>query len=113
VYLPVIYKEIYLNMQHLQESVERVEKQILQEQKKEEVKVLINEMKKIGIEDLPYAYTALKRFIDPETMNVHYNKHYKGYVNKLNDLLSKRKSKNNDLEKIIRKQKDLVQVGFG
>jgi dihydroxyacetone kinase len=61
-------------MQHLQESVERVEKQILQEQKKEEVKVLINEMKKIGIEDLPYAYTALKRFIDPETMNVHYNK---------------------------------------
>jgi Fe-Mn family superoxide dismutase len=89
-------------MQHLQESVERVEKQILQEQKKEEVKVLINEMKKIGIEDLPYAYTALKRFIDPETMNVHYNKHYKGYVNKLNDLLSKRKSKNNDLEKIIR-----------
>lgn len=89
-------------MQHLQESVERVEKQILKEQKQEEVKVLINEMKKIGIETLPYAYTALKRFIDPETMNVHYNKHYKGYVNKLNGLLSKRKGNNNDLEKIIR-----------
>jgi len=102
VYLPVIYKEIYLDMQHLQESVERVEKQILKEQKQEEVKVLINEMKKIGIETLPYAYTALKRFIDPETMNVHYNKHYKGYVNKLNGLLSKRKGNNNDLEKIIR-----------
>ena len=35
-------------MQHLQESVERVEKQILKEQKQEEVKVLINEMKKLS-----------------------------------------------------------------
>ena len=36
-------------MQQLQESVEKLEKKILQEQKKEEVKVLIKEMKKIGI----------------------------------------------------------------
>jgi len=88
-------------MEHLQESVERVEKKIVHEQKKEEVKVLIKEMKKIGIEKLPYAYSALKRFIDPETMNVHYNKHYKGYVDKLNALLQKRKG-TDDLEKIIK-----------
>jgi Fe-Mn family superoxide dismutase len=88
-------------MQHLQESVERVEKQILQEKTKKELKVLVTEMKKIGIENLPYSYSALKRFIDPETMNVHYNKHYKGYVDKLNTLLSKRKG-DKDLEKIIR-----------
>ena len=87
-------------MQQLQESVEKLEKKILQEQKKEEVKVLIKEMKKIGIEKLPYSYSAISRFIDPETMNVHYNKHYKGYVNKLNQLLKKRKG-DQDLEKII------------
>lgn len=88
-------------MQHLQESVEKVEKQILQEKTKQELKGLITEMKKIGIEKLPYSYSALKRFIDPETMNVHYNKHYKGYVDKLNKLLVKRKG-DKDLEKIIR-----------
>ena len=88
-------------MQHLQESVERVEKQILQEQTRQELKTLVTEMKKIGIEKLPYSYSALKRFIDPETMNVHYNKHYKGYVDKLNTLLAKRKG-DKDLEKIIR-----------
>lgn len=88
-------------MQQLQESVEKLEKKILHEQKKEEVKVLIKEMKKIGIEKLPYAYSAISRFIDPETMDVHYNKHYKGYVNKLNQLLKKRKG-DQDLEKIIR-----------
>ena len=88
-------------MQHLQESIQKVEKEILQEKKKEEVKGLLSEMKKIGIEKLPYSYSALKRFIDPETMNVHYNKHYKGYVNKLNKLIQKRKG-DDDLEKIIR-----------
>ena len=44
-------------MQNLQESVERVEKQILQEQTKQELKVLVTEMKKIGIEKLPYSYS--------------------------------------------------------
>jgi Fe-Mn family superoxide dismutase len=59
-------------------------------------------MKKIGIEKLPYSYSALKPFIDPETMNFHYNKHYKGYVDKLNDALSKKKYGDLDLEKIIK-----------
>ena len=58
-------------------------------------------MKKIGIEKLPYTYSALKQFVDPETMDIHYNKHYKGYVKKLNDALSSRKGEM-ELEDIIK-----------
>ena len=64
--------------------------------------ILIEEMKKIGIEKLPYSYSALKPFIDAETMDFHYNKHYKGYVDKLNQALSKKKMGDWDLEKIIK-----------
>lgn len=88
-------------MEHLHEQVNKIEKQIVFEQKKEQVKEMLKEGKKIGIEKLPYSYSAVKRFIDSETMNVHYNKHYKGYVDKLNDML-KRKKGNHDLEKIVR-----------
>lgn len=88
-------------MQHIQEQVDKIETQIFQEEKREIAKELLKEGKKIGIEKLPYSYSAVKRFIDSETMDVHYNKHYKGYVDKLNHLLSKRKG-DQDLEKIIR-----------
>lgn len=66
-------------------------------------KMLINEAKKIGIEKLPYALSALKNFIDAETMDFHYNKHYKGYVKKLNDALSKKEYGDVELEDIIKK----------
>ena len=62
---------------------------------------LIVEMKKIGIEKLPYSYSSLKRFIDSKTMDIHYNKHYKGYVDKLNDSL-KNKDIDISLEDIVR-----------
>jgi len=65
-------------------------------------KEILLEMKKIGIEKLPYSYSALERFIDSETMDTHYNKHYKGYVKKLNDALSKRKDGDLELEQIIK-----------
>lgn len=65
-------------------------------------KFFLSEMKKIGIEKLPYSYSSLKSFIDPETMDVHYNKHYKGYVEKLNLALQKRKLGDLELEDIIR-----------
>lgn len=64
--------------------------------------IILEEMKKIGIEKLPYSYSALKPFIDAETMDFHYNKHYKGYVDKLNQALSKKKMGDWDLEKIIK-----------
>ena len=65
-------------------------------------KQILTEMKKIGIETLPYSYSALERFIDSETMDTHYNKHYKGYVKKLNDALSSRVDGNIELEQLIR-----------
>jgi len=51
---------------------------------------------------LPYSYSSLKRFIDQDTMNTHYNEHYKGYINKLNGALKKVKDDSLDLEKIIK-----------
>ena len=57
---------------------------------------------KIKVEKLPYSYTSLSRFIDSETMNTHYNKHYKGYVEKLNLALEKIKDKDLELENIIK-----------
>lgn len=63
---------------------------------------LISEMKKIGIEKLPYSQSSLKRFIDSKTMDVHYNGHYKTYVKKLNDTLSKKNYGDLELEEIIK-----------
>ena len=37
--------------------------------------------------ELPYSYNALEPYIDEETVNIHYNKHLQGYVNKLNNIL--------------------------
>jgi Fe-Mn family superoxide dismutase len=89
-------------MKKTQEKIQQLELQILESQVTKEKELLITEMKKIGIEKLPYAYSALKTFIDAETMNLHYNKHYKSYVDKLNAALSKKKYGDLDLEKIIR-----------
>ena len=37
--------------------------------------------------ELPYAYDALAPAISEETMRYHHDKHYTGYVNKLNELI--------------------------
>lgn len=37
---------------------------------------------------LPYTYDALEPFISASTINIHYNKHYKGYLDRLNNLLN-------------------------
>lgn len=37
--------------------------------------------------DLPYAYDALAPHISEETLHYHHDKHYTGYVDKLNELL--------------------------
>lgn len=37
---------------------------------------------------LPYDYNALEPVLDEKTINIHYNKHYLGYLNKLNSLLN-------------------------
>jgi len=88
-------KKIEEKINLISEEIKKVEKEAVKES-------LIVEMKKIGIDRLPYSYSALKKFIDAETMNVHYNKHYKGYVEKLNDALSKKKYGDLELEEIIK-----------
>jgi len=89
-------------MKNLVNRIEQLEEEIVKKEKDFSEKFFITEMKKIGIEKLPYAKTALKKFIDPETMDFHYNKHYKGYVEKLNLALDKEKYGDLDLEQIVK-----------
>ena len=51
---------------------------------------------------LSYGFNDLEEFVDGETMDTHYNKHYKGYVKKLNELL--------DEKKVQIKSKDLLTL---
>lgn len=78
-----------------------ISEQILLNEKSTIKENLIVEMKKIGIDELPYSYSSLQKFIDSKTMNIHYNKHYKGYVDKLNKAL-KDKDGDMELEEIIK-----------
>jgi len=89
-------------MNKLEEKIQQLETQIVEQRVSREKELLITEMKKIGIEKLPYSYSALKQFIDQETMDFHYNKHYKGYVDKLNAALAKKKYGDLELEQIIK-----------
>ena len=43
----------------------------------------------IKVIDLPYTKDALEPIISAETMFYHYEKHHKGYANKLNELIKK------------------------
>lgn len=56
------------------QSVNRIEK----------ASEFINEATRFVQQPLPYAYNALEPFIDAKTMEIHYTKHHKGYVDKLN-----------------------------
>ena len=82
IYEPKMYESKILN-----KKINLLSEQILIKEKENLEKNLVLEMKKIGIEKLPYSYSSLQRFIDSKTMDVHYNKHYKGYVDKLNKAL--------------------------
>jgi Fe-Mn family superoxide dismutase len=66
------------------------------------VTFFIYEAKTIGIDKLPYSYSAIRRFIDPETMKIHYRRHYKTYVKKLNSALRKKDYGDVELEDIIK-----------
>ena len=96
-------------MNVIEEKVERINKQLNEIEVKKNKELFLTEMKKIGIEKLPYSYTALKQFIDAETMSYHYNKHYKGYVEKLNKALSKGKYGDLELEDIIKTKDEEIE----
>jgi Fe-Mn family superoxide dismutase len=89
-------KKIYKPFNEQIEFIENI-LQIESSSKKE----IISEIKKVSIEKLPYDYNDLEVFIDSETMKTHYNKHYKGYIEKLNSELEKIKGKDLDLEQIV------------
>lgn len=73
--------------------------------------------------ELPYSYNALEPYIDEETVNIHYNKHLQGYVNKLNNILevyknfTKGKTLNqilSDVSKIPKEiRQDIINQGGG
>ena len=51
---------------------------------------------------LPYANDALEPAISEETVNFHYGKHEKTYIDKLNELIKGSEFENMDLEEVIR-----------
>ena len=54
------------------------------------------------IKPLKYGYDELKDYIDAKTMEVHYSKHYLGYINKLNAALKESNIKSNDIVQILK-----------
>lgn len=50
---------------------------------------------------LPYPYEALDPYISAETLRLHHDKHYVGYVNKLNELILGTPFEGRPLEEII------------
>lgn len=57
---------------------------------------------------LPYNYDALEPVLDTRTVALHYNNHYMGYVNRLNDLISKNPSLNEQPLSNLAQHLDLV-----
>lgn len=88
------FKKSKQRIQEIEETIQNSEKELIQENKKD--------MKRITAIKLPYSYSSVSRFIDRETMNVHYNQHYKGYLKKLNAALESIKDKDMDLELLIK-----------
>lgn len=55
------------------------------------------------IKPLKYGYNDLNKYIDAQTMELHYSKHYLGYTNKLNAALKDANIKSNDIIEILKK----------
>ena len=94
------FKKLKAEIEELEDKLTTNED--LQESIQNEQKDIINERKKIGIKRLSSSYSSYGRFIDPKTMNVHYKKHYKGYVEKLNAALANLKGADAELEEIVK-----------
>jgi superoxide dismutase, Fe-Mn family len=62
---------------------------------------------------LPYNFDSLEPYIDAETMKLHYNKHYKGYLKKLNDAIGTKKPELEQLVKSSLKRKDAIRNNAG
>lgn len=62
----------------------------------------------IKLPDLPYKHNELEPYISKETIEYHYGKHHKGYVDKLNKLITGTSYQGLTLEEIILKSKDVI-----
>jgi Fe-Mn family superoxide dismutase len=51
---------------------------------------------------LPYEYSALEPYIDAKTMFIHYNKHFKTYLDNLNAKLSEENIQQQSIENLIK-----------
>ncbi|MEZ5895573.1 MAG: superoxide dismutase [Parvularculaceae bacterium] len=56
----------------------------------------------ITLPDLPYARTALAPHVSEETLNFHYGKHHKAYVDKTNELIAGSDLEKAPLEEIVK-----------
>lgn len=59
----------------------------------------------ITLPELPYSKDALAPYISAETLEFHYGKHHKAYVDKLNTLIPGTEFENASLEEIVKKSK--------
>ncbi len=50
---------------------------------------------------LPYAFDALEPHIDARTMEIHHDKHHKGYTDKLNSAIEGTDKENKSIEDIL------------
>lgn len=55
----------------------------------------------VKLMDLPYATDALEPYISKQTVSLHYGKHHKGYVEKVNRLITGTPHETQSLEEII------------
>ena len=62
----------------------------------------------IPFPELPYPITALTPHISEETMNYHYGKHHKAYVNKLNLLITNSSFAKASLEEMIKESEGAI-----
>ncbi len=65
---------------------------------------------KFELEALQYPYDALEPYIDRQTMEIHYSKHYGGYTNKLNAAIEGTDLENLPIEEILVKGFDQAAV---
>jgi superoxide dismutase, Fe-Mn family len=64
--------------------------------------------KKFELPPLPYALDALQPYISKETLEYHYGKHHKAYVDKLNELVPGTEFADKPLEDIIKKSSGAI-----
>ena len=64
----------------------------------------------IKLPELPYATDALEPHISTDTMELHYGKHHRGYVDKLNKLIEGTRFEDMPLEQIIVSARESAEI---